>query len=580
MDSSVIIAALRKQEPLHKECKTLLQQVKDGKHIALESVIVPVEVIAAIRRRTNSERLARQVRENLLQLNSLFLFELTESRMNLAARIAERGSLKGMDAIIAQIAAERGSVLVTLDEEFTERVKQIVTVEDVKALLAKVEAEDQEKDSEATERKGEEGSALIYEEGIDLNEVLKRNLDQGRIAFTSDLKRGVEHAQVIFIAVGTPEKENGEADLSQVIQVAEDLLKYMDSYKVIVVKSTVPVGTVELVCSILRREKEEGRDFDIVANPEFLREGKGLYDFFHPTRIVIGASSERAREIMRQLYAPFISPKFNVQGSEGFEVARELRTTDYEHKTSVSLVLTSIASAQMIKYASNAFLATRISFINEIASICERVGADVKEVAKGMGYDPRIGHEYLEAGIGFGGPCLEKDLKALIRIAENNGYEPRLLNAVLEKNEYQVRQAITKLKELTGYLLYRKIIAVFGLAFKAGTNDVRTSLSLRVIDQLEKEGAIIRAYDPVAVSEAKEIKPNIEYHEDPYKAVHHAEALLILTDWPEFRKLDWGKIKERMASPNLVDGKNLLEPRKMQELGFAYRGVGLGRGKQ
>jgi len=417
-----------------------------------------------------------------------------------------------------------------------------------------------------------QGRSLIYEEGIDLETVLKRNLEEGRIEFTTDLKRGVKHAEIIFIAVGTPEKENGEADLSQVINVAEDLLKYMDSYKVIVMKSTVPVGTVELVCSILKREKVEGRDFDIVANPEFLREGKGVYDFFHPTRIVIGTSSEKAKEVMRQLYAPFIGPKPN---PDPLILDVEPRTMDLEPRTDTPLVETDIASAQMIKYASNAFLATRISFINEIASICERVGADVKEVARGMGYDPRIGHEYLEAGIGFGGPCLEKDLKALIRIAENNNYEPLFLNAVLEKNEYQVRQVITKLKELTGYLLYRKIIAIFGLAFKAGTNDVRTSLSLRVIDQLEREGAIIRAYDPVAIPETKRIKPSVEeYCDDPYDAVHHAEALLILTDWPEFQELEWEKIKERMSSPNLVDGKNLLEPVTLKKLGFRYRGIG------
>jgi len=431
-----------------------------------------------------------------------------------------------------------------------------------------------------------QGRSPIYEEGVDLEEVLKRNLEGGWIEFTTDLERGVKHAEVIFIAVGTPEREDGEADLSQVIGVAEDLLRCMDSYKVIVMKSTVPVGTVELVCSILKREKEEGEDFDIVANPEFLREGKGLYDFFHPTRIVIGANSKRAKEIMRQLYAPFLSPESGVRSLESTEndaghSTQGLAQADpglmtLDSRLETPLVETDIASAQMIKYASNAFLAARISFINEIASICERVGADVREVAKGMGYDPRIGHEYLEAGIGFGGPCLEKDLKALIKIAENSGYEPRFLSAVLEKNEYQVRQVITKLKELTGYLLYRKIIAIFGLAFKAGTNDVRTSLSLRVIDQLEREGAIIRAYDPLAIPEAKRIKPDVEYREDPYEAVHHAEALLILTDWPEFRELDWVKIKEQMASPNLVDGKNLLEPRRMKELSFAYRGVGQG----
>jgi UDPglucose 6-dehydrogenase len=407
------------------------------------------------------------------------------------------------------------------------------------------------------------GKSPIYEEGIDLDDVLKRNLDDGRIEFTSDLEKGVKGAQVIFIAVGTPEKENGEADLSQVIGVAEDLLNYIDSYKVIVMKSTVPVGTVELVCSILKREKVEGIDFDIVANPEFLREGKGLYDFFHPSRIVIGAHSDHPRDIMRQLYAPFLS------GS-----SYKPPTTGYRPRADTPLVETSIASAQMIKYASNTFLATRISFINEIASICERVGADVKEVANGMGYDRRIGHDYLEAGIGFGGPCLEKDLQALIRIAENNDYVPRFLNAVQDRNEYQVRQIIAKIKELTGYLLYRKIIAIFGLAFKAGTNDVRTSLALRIIDQLQALGTVIHAHDPQAIPEAKLLKPEAKYFEDPYAAVEHADALVILTDWPEYRGLDYHRIRNLLASPNVIDGRNLLHSEAMKELGFKYIGIG------
>jgi len=418
------------------------------------------------------------------------------------------------------------------------------------------------------------GTSPIYEEDIDLSQILQRNLNAGRIEFTTDLKRGVNHGEVIFIAVGTPERENGEADLSQVIGVAEEIVDYIDRYKVLVMKSTVPVGTVDLIGSILSRKKQEGRDFDIVANPEFLREGKGLYDFFNPTRIVIGTNSDRAKDIMRQLYAPFISPKSKVQGSEGFEVAHELRTTNYEPQTSVPLVETDIASAQMIKYASNTFLATRISFINEIAGLCERIGADVKEIARGVGYDDRIGHEYLEPGIGFGGPCLEKDLKALIKISENNDYQPNFLRAVLEKNEHQIRQVVNKVKELAGYPLYRKIIAVFGLAFKAGTNDVRTSLALRVIDQLQDLGAEIHAHDPQAIPEAKELKPDIEYFEDPYEAVRHADALVILTDWPEYRGLDYRRIRNLLASPNIIDGKNLLDPEAIKELGFKYRGIG------
>lgn len=425
------------------------------------------------------------------------------------------------------------------------------------------------------------GTSPIYEEDIDLSQVLQRNLDAGRIEFTTDLQRGVNHGEVIFIAVGTPEKESGEADLSQVIGVAEEIVDYIDSYKVLVMKSTVPVGTVELIGSILNRKRQEGQDFDIVSNPEFLREGKGLYDFFNPTRIVIGTDSDRACQTMRKLYAPFLSPESEVPSPEGLEgnhpprtTRHEPLTTNYEPRVDTPLVQTDLASAQMIKYASNTFLATRISFINEIAGLCEKIGADVKEVIRGMGYDDRIGHEYLEPGIGFGGPCLEKDLKALIKISESNDYQPNFLRAVLEKNEHQIRQVVNKAKDLAGYPLYRKIIAIFGLAFKAGTNDVRTSLALRIIEQLQDLGAEIHAHDPQAIPEARQLKPDIAYFEDPYEAVRHADTLVILTDWPQFRGLNYSKVAKLMNSPNIVDGRNLLVSKEMQKLGFRYRGVG------
>lgn len=406
------------------------------------------------------------------------------------------------------------------------------------------------------------GKSPIHEEGI--LPVLRRNLDAGRIQFSSDLSGAVASSQVIFIAVGTPSREDGQADLSQVIQVAEDLSRYVKSYKVIVIKSTVPVGTVELVRGMLCREKVEGEDFDIVANPEFLREGKGLYDFFYPDRIVIGVRSEKARSIMTKLYRPIV--KGNVAGVNGWSKPQ----TGFP----VPVVETDFASAQMIKYASNTFLATRISFINEIAELCEKVNADIKEVCRGMGYDPRISHTYLEAGLGFGGPCLEKDLSALLKIAEGNGYQPQLLKAVLERNHRQIAGVITKLKDLVGYLLYKKIVTIYGLSFKSETNDVRNSLSLKVIDRLEKEGAIIRAYDPLSIEEARILKPNLEYCEDPYEAARHADALLILTDWACFRDLDYSQIKLRMASPRIVDARNLLDVNSLKELGFTYTGIG------
>jgi UDPglucose 6-dehydrogenase len=411
-------------------------------------------------------------------------------------------------------------------------------------------------------RKLQVGESPICEEGIE--PLLKRNLDAGRLRFSTDLVAAIKSSRVVFIAVGTPSLEDGQADLSNVIQVTQDLSRHMAAYTVLVIKSTVPTGTVEIVQSILRQEKQEGKDFDLVANPEFLREGKGLYDFFYPERIVIGTGSEQARRVMRALYQPI------VEGGTSWldKGPRPGRPCP------VPVVETDLTSAQMIKYASNAFLAARISFINEVAGLCEKVGADIKEVVRGMGYDPRIGHAYLQAGLGFGGPCLEKDLRSLISIAEGNGHEPQLLRAVLERNGKQVDQMVAKLKQLSGHLLPGKIVAVFGLAFKAGTNDVRNSLALKVIDRLEREGAIVQAHDPMAIPEARALKPHLAYYDDPYEAVRHADGLLILTEWPCYSQMDYGKIKARMATSCIVDGRNLLDPRALAALGFTYVGVG------
>ncbi|MFP4646743.1 MAG: UDP-glucose dehydrogenase family protein [Candidatus Bipolaricaulota bacterium] len=415
------------------------------------------------------------------------------------------------------------------------------------------------------------GKSPIYEEDADLDRILQESLDSGNIEFTTEMETGVRPADVVFIAVGTPQREDGEADLSQVIEVAEELVKYIDQYKVVVMKSTVPVGTIDLICNILSREKIEGEDFDVVSNPEFLREGKGLYDFFNPSRLVLGSTSQKALKRMRELYSPFLASDNSDEGSP--EQTKEFK----KPQRPVPLVETDIKSAQMIKYASNAFLATRISFINEIAGLCEEVGADVTEVSHGMGYDDRIGHQYLEAGIGFGGPCLEKDLKALIKISENHDYEPGFLDSVLDKNKDQIKQLVSKVKEMAGYPLYKKIITVYGLAFKPGTNDVRTSLSLEVIDQLRNQGAEIKAHDPQAIPEARELKPDLDYFSDPYRAAEHSDALLILTDWPEYNSLDYAEIAERMTCPRVIDGRNTLEPGRLKDLGFQYAGIGRGQ---
>lgn len=410
------------------------------------------------------------------------------------------------------------------------------------------------------------GDSPIYEDGIE--PLLRRNLDSGRIRFTEALSDGLVESEVVFIAVGTPSQDDGQADLSAVIQVAEELTSEWslrrsatggEPYSVVAVKSTVPVGAVELVRSILQREHREGIDFDIVSNPEFLREGKGLHDFFHPDRIVVGACSDRAFQTVRTLYGPLINPSSDA-GSEPGDV--------------LPVVEVSLTSAQLIKYASNAFLATRISFINEIAGLCDQIGADVSEVTEGMGYDARIGHDYLEAGAGFGGPCLEKDLRALVKIAEANGHEARLLKSVLERNEMQVPAVIAKLKQSLGNLLYRRTIAVFGLAFKAGTNDVRGSVALKVIDRLRKEGAVIRAHDPLAIAEAQRVMPDVQYLSDLYQTVERADALLILTEWPEFADVDYDRVLGLMASPVLVDAKNLLDPAHMAALGYRYSSMG------
>lgn len=402
------------------------------------------------------------------------------------------------------------------------------------------------------------GESPIYEEGLQL--LLETNLAAEHISFSTDLSSAVAASEIIFITVGTPLHENGQVDLSQVVGVMEELGKCIDGYKLIVVKSTVPVGTVELVQGILKDRMQEGSDFDIVVNPEFLREGSALLDFFYPDRLVIGTRSERARAIMRQLYEPVIQRRVSWKGGE-----RRINGSGL-----VPLVETDPTTAQMIKYASNAFLAARISFVNEIAELCELVGSDISEVTLGMGYDPRIGHTYLEAGLGFGGPCLEKDLRALMTIGGDNSQDSLLLRAVLERNQRQVERVVLKLKQLTGDPLHGKSLAVFGIAYKAGTDDTRNSLALRVIEKLEKEGACVRAHDP----RARNAGNRAAYCEDPYLAVQDAHALLVLTGWPCFAELDYRRIKELMASPCILDARNLLNGGRLRRLGFEYIGIG------
>tara|TARA_Y100000588_G_scaffold389538_1_gene492447 strand:+ start:752 stop:2116 length:1365 start_codon:yes stop_codon:yes gene_type:complete len=408
------------------------------------------------------------------------------------------------------------------------------------------------------------GKSPIYESGIDV--VLRRNLHNGRLRFSTDLQSSVKNSQVVFVTVGTPSLKNGQIDLSQIIEVANQISSGLNEYKIIVIKSTIPVGTIELIKSILN-EKAQQDCFDIVSNPEFLREGNALKDFFFPDRIVLGGDSDKAFSILRYIYKPIINREVSIKGIQNIS-----KETD-----PVPVIQTDIASAQIIKYASNAFLATRISFINEISGICEQVNADIKEVANGMGYDSRIGHSYLEAGLGFGGPCLEKDLRALINTVDQDKYQTDLLQAVLDKNDRQVASVVNKVEKLLDTNLYNRTIAVLGLTFKPETNDIRNSLAIRVTNELHKRGAVVQSYDPVVNNEILSVDPNLKPCDSAYSAAQGADVLLILTGWKDFLHLDYKQIYSNMSNPAIVDSRNLLVQSDMIELGFKYVGMGASR---
>lgn len=385
------------------------------------------------------------------------------------------------------------------------------------------------------------GQIPIHEPGLD--EVVARGLEAGRLRFTTDLGTGVRFAQFVFICVPTPPAEDGSADLSHVEEAATDIASHIGEYKVVVNKSTVPIGSSRLVERIIRQRLPAQIEFDVASNPEFLREGSAVFDFMHPDRVVIGTRSERAAGLLTELYRPLGAP----------------------------LIVTDPATAEMIKYASNAFLATKISYINAIANICDAVGADVKEVALGMGYDARIGFEFLKPGPGFGGSCLPKDSRALIRVAEEHGYDFHILRGVLEVNEAQHRVIASKLERLVGGLAGRTVGA-WGIAFKPNTDDVRDSPALAVIRDLLGRGARVRAYDPV-VGEGL-TPPGVERAPGAIEAAEGADALLLLTEWNEFRWLDFARVRDVMARPVVVDARNFLDPHLLRQLGFIYEGVG------
>ena len=390
------------------------------------------------------------------------------------------------------------------------------------------------------------GQMPIYEPG--LAETVLRNTNAGRMRFTTSYADGLQDAEFVFICVGTPSGVDGEADLQYVRAAAQTIAKTMRHPLIVINKSTVPVGTGDWTTEIISSNQPQPVDFAVVSCPEFLREGSALADFMHPDRTVLGSTDRAAAEKVAELYAPLDAP----------------------------VVITDIRTAEMIKYASNAFLATRISFINEISIICERLGADVTEVARGMGFDKRIGPHFLQAGVGFGGSCFPKDVKALANMAQTHGMHPQLLNAVMEINAFQRRQITLKTREMLGGSVSGKTVAILGLAFKENTDDIRESPSLTVARSLLNQGATVRAYDPVAMDGASREAPGITMCDNPYGAAEDSDALLVLTPWNEFKHLDMRRVLQTMRRPILIDGRNMYSPEELRAIGFEYRGVGRG----
>jgi len=390
------------------------------------------------------------------------------------------------------------------------------------------------------------GVIPIYEPGLE--ELVKKNVQNKRLSFSTDTVAAIQGALVIFIAVGTPDRGDGFADLSYIEKVAEMIAEHMNGYKVIVTKSTVPVGTGNRLRSIIGSKQKEHFDFDVVSNPEFLREGSAIEDFLRPNRVVIGAISQQAIAIMRDLYRPL-------------------------YLIETPMLITDIPTAEMIKYASNAFLATKISFINEIANLCEGVGANVQDVAKGMGLDGRIGSKFLHPGPGFGGSCFPKDVSALDKIAQKSGYEFKIVKAVIEVNRQQRERMIAKIEKEIGNLKGKQI-GVLGLSFKPNTDDMREAPSVSIIRALQERGAKIIAHDPAAMEEAKKVLKEVTYAADPYAVADGSDAIILMTEWNPFRNLDLDQIKKKLKTPIFIDLRNVYEPKKMAALGFKYTSVG------
>jgi UDPglucose 6-dehydrogenase len=392
----------------------------------------------------------------------------------------------------------------------------------------------------------QQGKVSIHEPGLE--DLVLKNMREGRLSFSTAIRDGVASSSVIFIAVGTPSQEDGSADLRAVEEVAKEIAKSMDGYKVVVIKSTVPVGTCRRLKKMIQDHQVNPTLFDIVSNPEFQREGSAVEDFMRPDRVTIGAENDQAIAVMKDIYS-----------------ALYLLETPF--------VITSLETAEMIKYAANSFLATKITFINEVANLCERVGADVHHVARAMGLDGRIGKKFLHPGPGFGGSCFPKDTRALSKIARDNGYQFKVLDSVIEVNEEQKQRMVIKIKEKVGDLR-GKTIGILGLSFKPNTDDIRESSSIEIIQGLLAMEAKVRAFDPAAMEEAKVVFPHLGFGVDAYDVATGADALVLVTEWNQFRRLDLQRIKNLMKSPIFIDLRNVYEPNLMKRLGFSYCGLG------
>jgi UDPglucose 6-dehydrogenase len=388
----------------------------------------------------------------------------------------------------------------------------------------------------------------IYEPG--LRAIVRENSEAGRLHFSTDLVPAIHAAQAIFIAVGTPSQDDGSADLSFVQEVARSIAEHMNGYKVIVTKSTVPIGTGRMIENIVQAGKGREHSFSVVSNPEFLREGSAIEDFLRPDRVVVGSTDERATEIMLKIYSPL-------------------------QRAHVPFVLTTVESAELIKYASNAFLATKISFINEIANLCELVGADVEVVAHGMGLDNRVGPKFLHPGPGFGGSCFPKDSRAIVQIANDHDMTFQIMEAVLRVNDATKKRMVDKIETAFGGSVSGKTVAILGLSFKPETDDMRESPALTIVDGLLARGAAVRAFDPAAMEECKERWADVTFCSDAYDAAHGADGLVITTEWNEFRALELGRLATLLAAPLIVDLRNIYEPARVATAGFTY--VSLGR---